>query len=341
MGYTDLTLKKLFALSGNRCAFPSCDALVLDSTHGVLTGQICHIKGKHPGSARYDKNMTDAKRDDYENLIVMCGAHHKIIDDEETRDDFLVELLHQFKQNHEARNQSTVIQEDIVERLVRFFESLPPARPKTTLTPVIEWLLVNPDHQMGLDYYDFRVEVRNDGPKTVRDYRIDVEIPKRYKQNAGSYTARVDTSKPDVWLFRHQLMDSMPPHEIHPEDTRPVFNLSYVVARQHYLQGITEAITVCVYSGDELVATENYPIAAMLNAEQVELILGPRLAALKEIYETARAFYGDETDLTSEIVFVSEEPGGGKRSANLGPNAYRFVRRSPVRDGSSSRTTMR
>ena len=45
-------IKLLFARSGNRCAFPKCHApMALDET---LTGEVCHIKGARPGSARYD-----------------------------------------------------------------------------------------------------------------------------------------------------------------------------------------------------------------------------------------------------------------------------------------------
>jgi hypothetical protein len=50
------------------------------------------------------------------------------------------------------------------------------------------------------------------------------------------------------------------------------------------LQGITESIHVAIYSDDELVTEVDYPIAEMLNAERVEVILGPRRTALRKIY---------------------------------------------------------
>lgn len=126
MSYSDLTLKKLFVLSGNECAFPGCTAPVLDTEHGVLVGQICHIRGKSPGGPRYDPNQTEDERDGYENLLVMCAAHNKIIDDEATRDQFPVEFLLEFKSQHERRSRNTVVKESIIKRLV---ESLQKAVP--------------------------------------------------------------------------------------------------------------------------------------------------------------------------------------------------------------------
>lgn len=52
-------IKLLFARSGNQCAFPKCRApMAFDET---LTGEVCHIKGARPGSARYDPNQTDGR----------------------------------------------------------------------------------------------------------------------------------------------------------------------------------------------------------------------------------------------------------------------------------------
>jgi hypothetical protein len=63
-------IKLLFARSGNRCAFPKCTApMALNET---LTGEVCHIKGARPGSARYDPQQTDVERHQYQNLILMC-----------------------------------------------------------------------------------------------------------------------------------------------------------------------------------------------------------------------------------------------------------------------------
>ncbi|MGB7520230.1 MAG: hypothetical protein WA896_11420, partial [Spirulinaceae cyanobacterium] len=53
---TPRTVKRLFALSGNQCAFPSCDAKIADKQGNIL-GQICHIEAANQGGERYNPNQ--------------------------------------------------------------------------------------------------------------------------------------------------------------------------------------------------------------------------------------------------------------------------------------------
>jgi hypothetical protein len=71
--------------------------MALDDT---LVGVICHIKGRKPKSARYDPAQTPAERNDYANLVIMCGVHHTVIDDDEEA--YTVERLYKIKAEHEA-----------------------------------------------------------------------------------------------------------------------------------------------------------------------------------------------------------------------------------------------
>jgi hypothetical protein len=97
-GITDIKL--LFARSGNRCAFPKCSApMALSNT---LTGEVCHIKGARPGSARFDPSQSDIERHAYANLVLMCPTHHTVIDDDEEA--YTVERLHKIKAAHEAQS---------------------------------------------------------------------------------------------------------------------------------------------------------------------------------------------------------------------------------------------
>jgi len=118
MGVTVLTLKKLFALTGNECAFPGCDLPIFDTEHKVLTGEICHIEAKSPDGPRYGASQTDIERNDFENLVIMCSAHHKIIDDESTRDQFTVQTLTKIKTDHERRKHNTVVKPNVLYRVV-------------------------------------------------------------------------------------------------------------------------------------------------------------------------------------------------------------------------------
>jgi hypothetical protein len=118
MSITALTLKKLFALTGNECAFPDCDLPIFDTEQKVLTGEVCHIKARSPDGPRYDASQSAIERDAFENLVVMCSPHHKIIDDESTRDRFTVAVLTKIKTDHERRKHNAVVKHDVLYQIV-------------------------------------------------------------------------------------------------------------------------------------------------------------------------------------------------------------------------------
>jgi hypothetical protein len=93
------TVKRLFALSGNRCAFPKCTAALVQE--GTIVGQVCHIKAVNPDGPRYDTGQSDEERHGFENLILLCGPHHKVIDDDEVA--YTVQRIRDMKSAHEAR----------------------------------------------------------------------------------------------------------------------------------------------------------------------------------------------------------------------------------------------
>jgi len=68
----------------------------------TLTGEVCHIKGARPGSARFDPGQTDVERHAYANLVLMCPTHHTVIDDDEEA--YTVKRLCEIKAAHEAQS---------------------------------------------------------------------------------------------------------------------------------------------------------------------------------------------------------------------------------------------
>lgn len=108
------TLKTLFALSGNRCAFPKCTNWLVDEQSGTLVGKVCHIKAKRsgPGSKRYDKDQPDEERHGIGNLITLCPKHHDVIDDDE--ESYTVERLTKMKADHEARMREEPTASDVL-----------------------------------------------------------------------------------------------------------------------------------------------------------------------------------------------------------------------------------
>jgi len=95
--YTDKTLKRLFGLACNRCSFPGCEEPMSDERSAKLSN-ICHIEAANKGGERWNGNMTDVQRADYENLILLCVSHHEITNDVDLYD---VESLQAMKKSHE------------------------------------------------------------------------------------------------------------------------------------------------------------------------------------------------------------------------------------------------
>jgi hypothetical protein len=108
------TLKKLFAVSGNRCAFPKCKERLIEESSGTLVGKVCHIKGNAEGAKRHDKSQTEGERQGVGNLIVLCGKHHDVIDDDE--ESYTVPRLLKMKADHEANYRGTPQTDDASER---------------------------------------------------------------------------------------------------------------------------------------------------------------------------------------------------------------------------------
>lgn len=95
------TVKRLFSVSGNQCAFPACDAPLVDEASGKVTGQVCHIRARKPGGPRYDPNLSAGELHAFENLLLLCPTHHTVIDRDPAA--YPTERVLAMKADHEAR----------------------------------------------------------------------------------------------------------------------------------------------------------------------------------------------------------------------------------------------
>ena len=93
------TIKQLFAVSGNLCAFTHCKSSLIDCQTGTVIGEMCHIKGENRNAARYDSAQSAEEKSSFDNLILMCPVHHKIIDANEKT--YTVGELQRMKTRHE------------------------------------------------------------------------------------------------------------------------------------------------------------------------------------------------------------------------------------------------
>ncbi|MBB5357354.1 hypothetical protein HDE76_000536 [Rhodanobacter sp. ANJX3] len=99
---TKATIRQLFALSGNLCAFPDCVHLLIDAD-GEFIAQVAHIEGAEEGGERFNPKMTNEQRRHPENLVLLCYKHHKKTNDVEA---WTVERMRKMKADHEQRFQN-------------------------------------------------------------------------------------------------------------------------------------------------------------------------------------------------------------------------------------------
>lgn len=97
------TYKMLWGRSASRCSYPDCQMeLVIDASETddeSLIGDVCHIVATEQNGPRGNSLLTSDQRDKYDNLILLCKVHHKLIDDQ--FNEYTVEKLKQIKIAHE------------------------------------------------------------------------------------------------------------------------------------------------------------------------------------------------------------------------------------------------
>ncbi len=110
MGIGIKTHKMLWGRSGNMCAYPDCKKeLVMDETETddpSVIGEEAHIVARKKDGPRGESDLDIEQRDKYDNLILLCSVHHKIIDDQPKH--YTVEKLKEFKKTHEEWIKSTL-----------------------------------------------------------------------------------------------------------------------------------------------------------------------------------------------------------------------------------------
>lgn len=102
MSITDRTRKILWGRSGNLCAY--CRrVLVVDGTElsdESVIGDEAHIIGERPTAALGHLGAGRDDLDDYDNLVLLCKVHHKVVDDQP--ETYPVERLREMKAAHES-----------------------------------------------------------------------------------------------------------------------------------------------------------------------------------------------------------------------------------------------
>ncbi|MGF1645518.1 MAG: SAVED domain-containing protein [Kineosporiaceae bacterium] len=96
--------RRVWTASGGRCAFCNKNVLDDDATgRPVFTGELAHIVGATSGakSPRGESRLSLKERAEADNLLLLCGDEHKVIDSDEFWDRYSDEDLRHQKAWHE------------------------------------------------------------------------------------------------------------------------------------------------------------------------------------------------------------------------------------------------
>lgn len=96
---------RTWVLAGGRCQYRGCNAPLWrdDLTLAAMNrAYLAHIVADSPNGPRGDATLSDQLKADPSNIMLLCDAHHRLVDREDV-EGHPVELLRQYKQEHEER----------------------------------------------------------------------------------------------------------------------------------------------------------------------------------------------------------------------------------------------
>lgn len=102
MSISEKEIKKLWGLAAGICSYPSCsvDCIpFIDENDPTIIGEMAHIIARKPNGSR---GIEDGGSDTYENLILLCPTHHRMID-KAKGGTYTEEILNQWKYEHENK----------------------------------------------------------------------------------------------------------------------------------------------------------------------------------------------------------------------------------------------
>ena len=136
-GYSDKVIKELFALSGNRCAFPECTSKVIENSNKcsnrAIISEICHIHSISKGGPRYNPDIPKKDINSADNLILLCRNHHAIVDKQP--ETYTANALKRWKRVHEAKAER---EKPSFSENIKPEEFLPPRFPTNLINQKIE-----------------------------------------------------------------------------------------------------------------------------------------------------------------------------------------------------------
>jgi hypothetical protein len=99
----------LVSLSQGTCYWPSCDEPIVRFVDGLPINnfEIAHIRAINNGGPRWVDGLDQEQLNSFDNLVLLCLVHHKIVDKIRPHD-FSIEILQDWKTAREASGQASL-----------------------------------------------------------------------------------------------------------------------------------------------------------------------------------------------------------------------------------------
>ena len=103
----------LWSRSGGVCCFPDCNVVCVEEANNgdqsAIVGEIAHIESISDAGPRANPSLSQQRRDEYPNLILLCPTHHQLVDAREST--YTVDVVRGWKTDRETRYREFLLQE--------------------------------------------------------------------------------------------------------------------------------------------------------------------------------------------------------------------------------------
>ncbi|NGY85260.1 HNH endonuclease [Bacillus megaterium] len=187
-----------------------------------MVGEECHIISAKKNGPRYDSSFPTERLDSYENLILLCRIHHKLIDDQYQTYD--TELLHRLKSNHEKWISDNLrIDKEKEDKPIRLKRNIPEQLSRITsgkeLFNIIDGAMGYAfDHEETKD--DKELEGIIEFLETLKDYgelSSEMEYSEQTKASNALDELLIEIEKNNFWVFGAQEISLIEGGALPPE----------------------------------------------------------------------------------------------------------------------------
>lgn len=180
----------LWIKAGGRCEYDGCNKLLYrdDVTLNPMNkSYIAHIVAASPNGPRGHSVKSKELETDISNLMLLCDAHHRLIDNEDYQEEYTVERLTEMKIKHERRiERLTSIQNDKKSLIVTYGANIA-------------------DHQPLFRYENLK-SVIAETHYPADDYNMELGIKSEYSEKDSNFwQTEIDTLERKVGVLLDRL----------------------------------------------------------------------------------------------------------------------------------------